>query len=72
MAEKHAAVEARNQERYFDTTNAENLCGRDMTANTIGRKVMQTQDGKLVGNDGRDENFTVESGMTRRTAKATD
>lgn len=40
--------------------------------NTIGRKVMQTQDGKLVAGQNRDENFIVETGMFRRTAKATD
>lgn len=43
-----------------------------MTANTIGRKVMQTQDGKLVAGQTRDEQFIVETGMYRRTAKATD
>ena len=40
MAERHAAHEAKNEERYFDTTNQENLCGRDLTQNTVGRKVM--------------------------------
>ena len=43
-----------------------------MTQNTIGRKVMQTQDGKLVADESRDDNFNVEAGMVRRTAKATD
>jgi len=72
MAEKKAAEEAKLRERYFDTTNSENLCARDLTQNTVGRKVMQTQDGKLVNMSTRDENFIVESGMFRRTAKATD
>ena len=44
----------------------------DMTANTVGRKVMQTQDGKLVASQSRDDQFIVETGMFRRTAKATD
>ena len=48
MRERQAAIDARNEERYFDTTNRENLVPQDMTANTVGRKVMQTQDGKLV------------------------
>jgi len=72
MEEKRAALEAKTQERYFDTTNSENLDTKDMTQNTIGRKVMQTQDGKLVAMASRDEGFIVETGMYRRTAKATD
>ena len=43
-----------------------------MTHNTIGRKVMQTQDGKLVAAESRDDNLIVETGMFRRTQKATD
>ena len=65
-------MDAKNEERYFDTTNCENLPERDLTQNTIGRKVMQTQDGKLVAQEARDDNFNVEAGMVRRTAKATD
>ena len=72
MLERRAANEARNEERYFDTTNQENLCTRDLTQNTVGRKVMQTQDGKLVAGATRDDQFTVEQGLYRRTAKATD
>ena len=72
MRERQAALDAKNEERYFDTTNAENLYEKDLTQNTIGRKVMQTQDGKLVSMGSRDENFINETGMYRRTAKATD
>lgn len=72
MQAKKDAIAAKDQERYFDTTNQENLCERDLTQNTVGRKVMQTQDGKLVSMESRDEGFIVESGMYRRTAKATD
>ena len=72
MAQRRATLEAKNEERYFDTTNRENLPERDLTQNTVGRKVMQTQDGKLVSQQARDENFNVESGMIRRTTKATD
>ena len=72
MRERQQAIDARNEERYFDTTNRENLVAQDMTANTVGRKVMQTQDGKLVAGQSRDDQFIVETGMFRRTAKATD
>ena len=72
MRERQQAIDARNEERYFDTTNRENLVAQDMTANTVGRKVMQTQDGKLVAGQNRDDQFIVETGMFRRTAKATD
>lgn len=55
MQEKKAMLAAKQQERYFDTTNAENLVQQDMTHNTVGRRVMQTQDGKLVPSANRDE-----------------
>ena len=42
MQERRDAIEAKKQERYFDTTNGENLTPQDLTANTVGRKVMQT------------------------------
>jgi len=72
MRERQAALEAKTQERYFDTTSGENFDAKDLTQNTVGRKVMKTQDGKMVPMASRDENFIVESGMYRRTAKATD
>ena len=72
MAEKKAEQKRREQQRYFDTTNKEVFTEQDLTQNTIGRKVMQTQDGKLVSMESRDENLIVETGMYRRTQKATD
>ena len=42
MRQRHAAIEARKEERYFDTTNAENFYEKDNSQNTIGRKVMKT------------------------------
>ena len=72
MRQKKAALEAREQERYFDTTNAENFDTKDLTQNTVGRKVMKTQDGKLVAMEHRDANFIVETGMYRRTQQCTD
>jgi hypothetical protein len=44
----------RNQ-RFFDTTAKTTFTQKELTENTIGRKVMKTQDGKLVENDRRDE-----------------
>ena len=72
MQAKRDDIAARDNDRYFDTTNGENHCHMPLDQNTIGRKVMQTQDGKLVAMPSRDENFIVETGMYRRTAKATD
>ena len=72
MRDRQAAIDARDNDRYFDTTNAENHYEMDNSQNTVGRKVMKTQDGKLVAMGNRDENFIVETGMYRRTAKATD
>lgn len=42
MRERQKNIDDRQNDRYFDTTNRENLTAQDMTANTIGRKVMQT------------------------------
>lgn len=72
MQERRDTAARKLQERCFDTTNAEFLYEQDMTQNTIGRKVMRTQDGKLVGSGDRDDQLIVESGMYRRTQKATD
>lgn len=55
MLERQRRIDAVNDERYFDTTNRENLVAQDMTANTVGRKVMQTQDGRLVQQQARDD-----------------
>ena len=62
----------RNAERYFDTTGRETYTTQDMTANVVGRKVMKTQDGKLVANGSRDQALIVETGMNRRTQLAAD
>ena len=72
MRQRQAGLDAKLEERYFDTTNAENFYEMDNSQNTVGRKVMKTQDGKLVAMGSRDENFIVETGMYRRTSKATD
>jgi hypothetical protein len=43
-----------------------------LTTNTVGKKVMRTQDGAAVPMTQRDEQLIVETGMWRRTQKATD
>ena len=43
-----------------------------MSTNTVGRKVMRTQDGKLVPMSDRDNQLIVEQGMWRRTQLSTD
>jgi len=43
-----------------------------MSSNTVGRKVMRTQDGKLVPLSDRDNQLIVETGMWRRTQLAND
>jgi len=45
MAEKEARFEAKQKERYFDTTNGDTHTTQDLSHNTIGRRVMKTQDG---------------------------
>lgn len=67
MDERANAEERQRNQRFFDTTQRENFCQKDLTANTVGRKVMKTQDGQLVAMGQRDEQLIVESGMYRRT-----
>ena len=64
--------ERRRNERYFDTTTKSNHVEQDLSANTIGRKVMKTQDGGTVAMSKRDEQLMVEHGFGKRTQKATD
>ena len=56
----------RNAQRYFDTASGETYTKQDMTANVVGRKVMKTQDGKLVEMGSRDQVLINETGMNRR------
>lgn len=72
MQERRAEQERKQQERCFDTTSSENFTAQDLTQNTVGRKVMKTQDGKLVPLECRDEQLMVEQGITRRAQKYTD
>jgi len=67
IAEKERNEEEMRQMRYFDTTTKDTYYGQDMTANTVGRKVMRTQDGSLVPMENRDQALIVEGGIYRRT-----
>jgi hypothetical protein len=50
-----AAEEKKKEFRYFDTSTGTAHNDQDMTANVVGRKVMRTQDGSLVGMESRDQ-----------------
>lgn len=60
MNDKAAQEQLRSQQRYFDTTTGSNHCSQDLASNTVGRKVMRTQDGKLVPLSDRDNQLIVE------------
>lgn len=72
LKEKEEAEERARQVRCFDTWNRTEHNGKDLTANIIGKKVMRTQDGAAVPMTLRDEQLIVETGIWRRTQKATD
>ena len=57
--------------RYFDTTNRGAFEAKDLTFNTVGRKVMKTQDGKVLQDVAYDI-MQVESGMIKPTQKGLD
>jgi hypothetical protein len=46
--EKEEQLERERNARYFETTTRQTFQKKDLTENTIGRKVMKTQDGSLV------------------------
>ena len=58
--------------RFLDTTARTTFVKKDLTENAVGRKVMRTQDGKLVSLDNRDELLMVEHGFGKRAPKTTD
>jgi hypothetical protein len=53
--------------RSFDTWNRTEHSTKDLSVNTIGKKVMKTQDGEFVPLAARDDQLIVETGMWRRT-----
>ena len=72
MQDKADQEERIRNQRCFETTNRTQHCEKDITINTIGKKVMRTQDGGNVPLADRDDQLIVETGMYRRTQKNTD
>ena len=62
MKIKTAEEEKLRNTRYFDSTNKTTYEPKHLTENVVGRKVMKTQDGKLVPLPHRDELLMVEHG----------
>ena len=58
--------------RYFDSTTKTTYVEQDYTANTIGARVMKTQNGTPLDKTVKDEELTVEHGFGRRSQKTTD
>ena len=67
MAAKAAEEERALQRRTFQTWQRSECNEKDLTANSIGKKVMRTQDGEFVPMSQRDDQLIVETGMWRRT-----
>jgi hypothetical protein len=72
MQEKAENEERMRNVRHLQSTNRAEFNEKDLTTNTVGRKVMRTQDGKGVTMAERDDQLIVESGMFRRTQKDSD
>ena len=60
------------EQRMFETTNMAVHKKMDYCQNTVGRKVMKTQDGVPVSINVKDEQLVVEHGTWRRLQRATD
>jgi hypothetical protein len=72
MKAKDKLAEIERQKRYFDTTQKVDFVKKDQFQNTIGRRVMLTQDHVPVSLNEKDENFVVEHGTWRRMPKNDD
>lgn len=72
MKDRREAQDLLLQQRRFETWNRTEHTTKDLTINTVGKKVMRTQDGALVPMSERDDQLIVETGMWRRTQKLTD
>lgn len=72
MREKQRIADLAREQRFFETTNKADFTNKDLQQNTVGRRVMLTQDAKTVSMDNRDEQFIVEHGVWRRGQKTTD
>ena len=64
--EKDAKEQRRLNERYFDTTTGSTHTTQDMAANTIGRRLIKTQDGAPIAPSHFDEELAVEKGFNSR------
>ena len=51
LEEKAAEEERIRNMRYFDSTAKTTFVAQDLQQNTVGKRVMKTQDGQTVGND---------------------
>lgn len=58
--------------RYFDSTNQTTFTEQDISYNSVGRRVMKTQDGRGVDLEKRDEQLQVENQFNVRSQKITD
>lgn len=72
LQDKEDAYLRSTQQRRFDTWQRGEFVEKDLSLNTVGKKVMTTQDGQNVPMANRDDQLIVESGMWRRTQKADD
>lgn len=72
MKERERQIDLKQQERCFETTTASSFGKQSYQENTIGRRVMKTQDGKQVSFNERDEQLIVEHGTWRRLQKCSD
>jgi len=72
MAEKARQEEIERNRRYFEPVTKTTYVQKPLTENTVGRKVMKTQDRHPVSMDRRDEQLMVEHGFGKRAPKATD
>lgn len=72
MKERQRIRDLELEQRHFDTTTASTFGKQNYQENTIGRRVMKTQDGKDVSFNLRDEQLIVEHGTWRRLQKCSD
>jgi len=72
MNEQQRQEDLKREQRFFETSTKSTFTPQDYQQNTIGRRVMKTQDGQTVGMPQKDEQFIVEHGVWRRSQKAPD
>ena len=72
LRQKEEEEERIRNMRYFDSTTKTTFVKQDYGANTVGKRVMKTQNGAELSLINKDEELTVEHGFGRRTQKTTD